>query len=105
MPKLAVPEPVLESPATSYPYSSLRDAILPQQLFMRILCLERKRSERSNRRFVLMLLESPTLLRTDQSPDSRQDNSIVVAIDKGYGHHRMVPKWINPRRAVHRDKC
>jgi lipopolysaccharide/colanic/teichoic acid biosynthesis glycosyltransferase len=68
VPNLAVLEPSLESAATSDPHSPLRDRIFPQQLFMRMLCLERKRSERSNRRFVLMLLESPALLGTDYSP-------------------------------------
>ena len=38
-------------------------AILPQELFLRMLYLERKRTERSGRPFVLMLLESTRLLR------------------------------------------
>ena len=38
--------------------------ILPQQLFLRMLYLERKRTERSGRPFVLMLLESARLLRS-----------------------------------------
>lgn len=37
--------------------------VLPQGPFMRMLCLERKRSERSRRPFVLMLLESSSLLK------------------------------------------
>lgn len=37
--------------------------VLPQELFMRFLRLERKRTERSDRRFVLMILESGTLLK------------------------------------------
>jgi lipopolysaccharide/colanic/teichoic acid biosynthesis glycosyltransferase len=36
--------------------------ILPQEPFLRMLYLEQKRTERSNRRFVLMLLESSRLL-------------------------------------------
>jgi lipopolysaccharide/colanic/teichoic acid biosynthesis glycosyltransferase len=39
--------------------------MLAQNLFLRMLCLERKRAERSGRRFVLMLLESGRLLKTD----------------------------------------
>lgn len=38
--------------------------IVPQQLFLRMLYLERKRTERSGRPFVLMLLESTRLLRS-----------------------------------------
>src|SRR5262252_8341710 len=37
---------------------------LSQDLFLRMLLVERKRSERSGRAFVLMLLESVKLLRT-----------------------------------------
>src|SRR5215813_6696518 len=36
--------------------------IIPQEAFMRTLHLEQKRTERSRRRFVLMLLESRALL-------------------------------------------
>ena len=45
-----------------------RADIFDEKLFRRMLALERKRSERSNARFVLMLLESASLLRlgTDQ---------------------------------------
>jgi lipopolysaccharide/colanic/teichoic acid biosynthesis glycosyltransferase len=38
--------------------------ILNHHLFMKMLCVERKRTERAGRRFVLMLLESATLLDT-----------------------------------------
>ncbi len=37
--------------------------ILGEQSFLRMLCFERKRTERSCRRFVLMLLESASMLR------------------------------------------
>ena len=37
--------------------------ILPDDLFIRMLCLERKRTERSGRRFVLMLLDPGRLLQ------------------------------------------
>ena len=37
--------------------------LLPQEHFLHTLCLERKRTERSRRRFVLMLLAAPGLLR------------------------------------------
>src|SRR5215471_2736450 len=37
---------------------------LSQELFLKLLCLERKRTERSGRRFVLMLLDPGSLLST-----------------------------------------
>jgi len=42
-------------------YSSL--GMLPQHLFIKLLCLERKRTERSGKRFVLMLLDPGNLLK------------------------------------------
>jgi lipopolysaccharide/colanic/teichoic acid biosynthesis glycosyltransferase len=42
--------------------------MLPQELFMKLLCLERKRTERSGRRFVLMLLDPGNLLKAAKSP-------------------------------------
>ncbi len=42
--------------------------MLPQQLFLKILCLERKRTERSGRRFVLMLLDAGNLLKGARRP-------------------------------------
>jgi len=50
-PKQAKQRPVLKA-------SDLMQGILPEDLFLGILCLERKRAERSNRRFVLLLLEA-----------------------------------------------
>ncbi len=37
--------------------------LLPRSLFIKLLCLERKRAERSGRGFVLMLLDAPGLTR------------------------------------------
>lgn len=42
--------------------------MLPQELFMKLLCLERKRTERSGRRFVLMLLDAGSLLKGSNTP-------------------------------------
>ena len=44
--------------------------ILAQEPFVRMLYVERKRTERSGRGFVLMLLESAGLLRADSSEDA-----------------------------------
>lgn len=44
------------------PEEYLSLGMLPQQLFLKMLCLERKRTERSGRRFVLMLLDPGNLL-------------------------------------------
>lgn len=45
---------------------SVNAALFPQAIFMQLLCLERKRIERSGRRLVLMLLESPALLKQSE---------------------------------------
>jgi lipopolysaccharide/colanic/teichoic acid biosynthesis glycosyltransferase len=44
--------------------------ILGQESFLRMLYLERKRTERSGRRFVLMLLESQSLLKANSDGDA-----------------------------------
>ena len=41
-----------------------------QELFITMLRLERKRTERSNRRFVLMLLDACGLLKADESRET-----------------------------------
>jgi lipopolysaccharide/colanic/teichoic acid biosynthesis glycosyltransferase len=45
-------------------------AFLDQDLFVRMLRLERKRTERSNRRFVLMLLDVCGLLKADENREN-----------------------------------
>jgi lipopolysaccharide/colanic/teichoic acid biosynthesis glycosyltransferase len=52
--------------------------VLAERDFRRILCLERKRTERSHRRFVLMLLEADCLLRTN--PKNRELDQIIVSL-------------------------
>lgn len=54
--------------------------ILSEAAFTKRLCLERKRTERSGRRFVLMLLEASKLLR--QGPDQKLLDQIVVALSR-----------------------
>jgi lipopolysaccharide/colanic/teichoic acid biosynthesis glycosyltransferase len=44
-----------------------RQEIFAENIFLKILCLERKRSERSGRRFLLMLVNSETLLQKNES--------------------------------------
>ena len=46
---------------------SSRLGMLPEELFIRLLCLERKRTERSWRRFVLMLLDPGNLVKSAKS--------------------------------------
>jgi lipopolysaccharide/colanic/teichoic acid biosynthesis glycosyltransferase len=50
--------------------SSWESEILPRQLFMKMLCVERKRSERSGRRFVLMLLDPGKSLSVDGTAET-----------------------------------
>src|SRR5580658_7051879 len=45
-------------------------AFFDQELFITMLRLERKRTERSNRRFVLMLLEASDLLKAGELRDA-----------------------------------
>jgi hypothetical protein len=55
-------------PAAKVPFSfdtSWESEILPRRLFKKMLCLERMRAERSERRFVLMILEPGGLLSRD----------------------------------------
>jgi len=49
--------------------SAESSAVMPQASFAKALELEQRRTERSRRRFILMLLESRTLLKND-APDS-----------------------------------
>ena len=60
--------PRLESQPSTPPdeYSSL--GMLPQELFLKLLCLERKRTERSGRFFVLMLLDPGNLVKQTKTP-------------------------------------
>jgi lipopolysaccharide/colanic/teichoic acid biosynthesis glycosyltransferase len=47
-----------------FPFDTSRESeILPRQLFMKLVCLERTRTERSGRRFVLMLLEPGAIFK------------------------------------------
>lgn len=51
--------------------------LAPEEMFRRVLSLERKRSERSRQRFVLMLLHTGDLLQAEQG------EAILGAITKG----------------------
>jgi lipopolysaccharide/colanic/teichoic acid biosynthesis glycosyltransferase len=42
--------------------------MLSQELFIKLLCLERRRTERSGRRFLLMLLDTGNLLKVPNTP-------------------------------------
>lgn len=50
---------------------------LPRSLFMDVLRLERSRAERSNRRLVLMLVESPSLLKAGQTGPAEKIQSVL----------------------------
>jgi lipopolysaccharide/colanic/teichoic acid biosynthesis glycosyltransferase len=57
-------------PSGSPVVTSSLPAFLDQELFVTMLRLERKRTERSNRRFVLMLLDACGLLHGDESHET-----------------------------------
>ena len=61
------PELVFESPAIDFGDGSPQNAIFPQQLFLQMVTVERKRAERSGRCIVLMLIRSPLLLRSGRN--------------------------------------
>jgi lipopolysaccharide/colanic/teichoic acid biosynthesis glycosyltransferase len=66
LPKTAAPVSAVQFPATILPDGLSRRPIFPQQLFLIMLCIERKRSERSGKRLVLVLVELPALVRNDK---------------------------------------
>ncbi len=43
--------------------------ILPEELFLGILCLDRKRAERSRKRFLLVLIDAEDAVNTNRQPD------------------------------------
>ncbi len=53
-----------------------------QELFITMLRLERKRTERSNRRFVLMLLDACGLLKADQSRETL--HNVIAALSNSF---------------------
>ena len=59
--KLGLRDKFRSEPAVDEASSGL--GMLPGELFMRMLCVERKRTERSGRRFVLMLLDAGRLMK------------------------------------------
>src|ERR1700683_4808526 len=52
--------------------------MLPQEIFLKLLCLERKRTERSGRRFVLLLLDTGNLLKTAKAPAIANLMSVIA---------------------------
>src|ERR1700729_1247517 len=65
-------------PATGPLASPSHPALLGQEQFLTMLRLERKRTERSHRRFVLMLLEACGLLKTN--PNQNSFAKVVAAL-------------------------
>lgn len=61
-------KPRVANKVSSVREESIALGLLPQNLFLKLLCLERKRTERSGRRFVLMLLDTGNLLQAPKTP-------------------------------------
>jgi lipopolysaccharide/colanic/teichoic acid biosynthesis glycosyltransferase len=71
MSSIAHPKTISRSvPADSSVPTLTHPAFLDQELFLTMLRLERKRTERSHRRFVLMLLEASALLRAGEEQNT-----------------------------------
>jgi len=71
--------------------------LAPEDMFRRVLALERKRSERSRQRFVLMLLHTGNLLQTEHG------EVILGAITKGLFksiRETDIPGWHEKDRAI-----
>jgi lipopolysaccharide/colanic/teichoic acid biosynthesis glycosyltransferase len=60
-------KPRVANKVSSVREESIACGLLPQNLFLKLLCLERKRTERSGRRFVLMLLDTGNLLKVPKT--------------------------------------
>ena len=71
--------------------------ILAQEPFLRMLSLERKRTERSHRRFVLMLLQSDSLLKSGDNPGSFQ--GILCALARST-RETDIKGWYDERRVL-----
>jgi lipopolysaccharide/colanic/teichoic acid biosynthesis glycosyltransferase len=63
-----MPKAKLGAQVSNLHEESIAFGIFPQGLFLKLLCLERRRTERSGRRFVLMLLDAGDLLKTPKTP-------------------------------------
>jgi len=61
-------KPRAENQVTIVREESSGCGMLSEELFLKLLCLERKRTERSGRRFVLMLLAAGNLLKGTRTP-------------------------------------
>ena len=70
--------------------SRLRSGTLAEATFQKMLRLERRRSDRSGRRFVLMLIEAGTPGAINE-PDFKAP-SCVSLFDQRYGHQRVVQR-------------
>ena len=71
--------------------------LAPEDMFRRVLSLERKRSERSRQRFVLMLLHTGNLLQAEQG------DAILGAITKGLSRsirETDIPGWYQKDRVL-----
>jgi lipopolysaccharide/colanic/teichoic acid biosynthesis glycosyltransferase len=54
--------------------------LLPRPLFLKMVCLERNRAERSGRRLVLMLINSPNLLKYPEQNDAAEKIQEALAL-------------------------
>jgi exopolysaccharide biosynthesis polyprenyl glycosylphosphotransferase len=59
--------------------SSLMQQILPEELFLGMLCLERKRAERSGKKFLLILLDAQDAVETGRQ--TKVLNGVIKAAD------------------------
>jgi len=78
-PPVVNPDLHFDASATNHAGGIAVNVIFPQQLFVRTVCVERKRAARSGRRLILMLLRSDSLLRKFPSPAT---DRILLALSR-----------------------
>jgi len=83
--------------------------ILPESLFRKFLCLERKRTERSGRRFVLMLVHTGALLQHGLGPVFTQLTAAITSSTRDtdlmgwYRHGSAIGVIFTEIQAVHAE--
>src|SRR5579862_6783194 len=67
-------QPMLGLSGPAFASSDSMQGILPEDVFLGILCLERKRAERSNKKFLLLLLDA------EDAPSVERQTEIIAGI-------------------------
>ena len=66
--------------ASTQPHAHPHKDLLPEEMFLRMLCLERKRAERAGRAFVLVVLEGERLFRQSRGAAGRVAEALAKSV-------------------------